>query len=395
MPTPNNKIDFAIITALPKELTAVLDKLGPCKTLANESESLLFYQGNIGDAKVIVTQSGPGNIKAAHAATVVWERYHPTYLLMVGIGAGFEDAKVQLGDVVVAKSCYYDGSGKETAEGKLPAPDQRSTHSSLFAKSENYRNIDWKASIQVSSPGGGSQPTVHHGVIVSSETVVANKERMVTLLTANRECRALAMEGYGVAVAVHDKVRFLEIRGISDFGDGTKNDEWHDYAADVVAAYAVGLLRHIDEAIHQSFKLHSLIKSLLWFMLTLLAGLSSIWVAIVFSYLFSVPVPWEKLVKEGGVLFFSTVLISSLAIDFYIFREAPRDRFINFLFSRVPFFVNVVSLIIYLACYFESNDYTDLRLNIDLVTTAEAIILLVTAGYATGIKWYQLKSDQC
>lgn len=35
-----------------------------------------------------------------------------TYLLMVGIAAGFED-KVDLGDVVVvAKSCYYDGLRK-------------------------------------------------------------------------------------------------------------------------------------------------------------------------------------------------------------------------------------------------------------------------------------------
>jgi adenosylhomocysteine nucleosidase len=103
-----NKIDFAIITALPEELTAVLDKLGPCKTLANESESLLFHQGNLGNAKILVTRlDKAGNTKSATAATIVLERYQPAYLLMVGIAAGFED-KVQLGDVVVAESCYYD-----------------------------------------------------------------------------------------------------------------------------------------------------------------------------------------------------------------------------------------------------------------------------------------------
>ncbi|OQW91210.1 MAG: hypothetical protein BWK78_05250 [Thiotrichaceae bacterium IS1] len=393
MPT-NIKIDFAIITALPEELQAVLSKLE--KPQRFPDDPFIFYRCNIGKAKVIVTRlDKAGNIKAAAAASLVLERYQPTYLLMVGIAAGFEDKKVQLGDVVVAEDCYYDGPGKETKDGKSPRPRQLPTSKFLYARSLDYKNLDWKANIGHPAPKGECQPRVHPGVIASSETVIAHKPKMDSLLAAHDGLRAVAMEGYGMAeAALNHKVDFLEIRGISDFGDGQKNDEWHDYAADVAAAYAVGLLRHIDEAIHQSFKLHSLVKSLLWFMLTLLAGLSSIWVAIVFSYLFSVPVPWEKLVKEGGVLFFSTVLISSLAIDIYIFREAPRDRFINFLFSRIPFFVNVVSLITYLACYFESNDYTNLRLNLDLVTAAEAIILLVTAGYATGIKWYQLKSDQ-
>jgi nucleoside phosphorylase/tetratricopeptide (TPR) repeat protein len=247
MPTPNNKIDFAIITALPEELDAVLSKLGTCKTIADESESLLFHQGNIGNAKVIVTRMEKAGIpKAAIAANTVLERYQPTYLLMVGIAAGFK-GKVELGDVVVAESCYYDGPGKDTAEGILPAPQQLRTSSFLCGRSLDYQNMDWKAQIHVHSPKGEFQPRVHHGVIASSERVIGKKQRMTELLDQHRELRAVAMEGYGVAEAAHGKLaHFLEIRGISDFGDGEKNDEWHDYAAEVAAAYAVGLLRYIE-----------------------------------------------------------------------------------------------------------------------------------------------------
>jgi hypothetical protein len=55
------------------------------------------------------------------------------------------------------------------------------------------------------------------------------------------------MEGYGVAEAAWpNKMDFLEIRGICDFGGAKKNDNWHDYAAHVAAAYAVGLWRYIE-----------------------------------------------------------------------------------------------------------------------------------------------------
>lgn len=135
-------------------------------------------------------------------------------------------------------------------------------------------------------------------------------------------------------------------------------------------------------------------KSVLWFILTLLAGLSQILVAVLISYLISVPVPWEKLVKEGGVLFFSIVLISSLAIDIHIFGKTPRDPLINFLFSFFSFVIIGSCLIIYVVCYFEGNSYlTNIKLDIALVTTAEWVILLFTAICATGIKWHQLKHD--
>jgi len=240
------QVDFAIITALQKELEAVLSKLGHYEPIGKKSDTLPFYRAQIGQAQVLVTCSGAGNIKSAITATTLLKEFHPEYVLMEGIAAGFQ-GKVELGDVVVATACYYDGPGKETSEGKLSAPRQIPTSAFLLARSNNYNDLDWKENIQVTSPAGDFQPRVHHGVIASSETVVGNPERMASFLKAHRECRALAMEGYGVAEAAwNDRINFLEIRGICDFGDGNKNDDWHQYAADVAAAYAVGLLRYIE-----------------------------------------------------------------------------------------------------------------------------------------------------
>src|SRR5713226_4550442 len=57
---------------------------------------------------------------------------------------------------------------------------------------------------------------------------------------------AVAMEGAGVAKAVLSEgspVRYLEIRGISDYAGPDKNDGWHDYAANAAAAFTIGFLR--------------------------------------------------------------------------------------------------------------------------------------------------------
>jgi len=71
---------------LPEELQAVLSKLE--KPQRFPGDPFIFYQCNIGKAKVIVTRlDKAGNIKAAAAASLVLERYQPTYLLMVGIAA--------------------------------------------------------------------------------------------------------------------------------------------------------------------------------------------------------------------------------------------------------------------------------------------------------------------
>ncbi len=258
MTSPKAPIDFAIITALQEELDAVLSKLSDYQVISTPSDALPFYRARVGKANVVITCSGAGNIAAARAATTVIERFKPTYLFMIGIAAGFKD-KVDLGDVVVAEACYYDGSGKETPEGKLPAPRQIPVSATLLQYSRNYTLLDWKERIQTASPAGGFQPSVHYGVIVSSETVIGDDERMATFLKLNRQCRALAMEGYGVAEAAHShKIDFVEIRGICDFGTVQKNDEWHEYAAHVVAAYTVGLIGYMAESLPKRPKWHVL-----------------------------------------------------------------------------------------------------------------------------------------
>jgi nucleoside phosphorylase len=58
--------------------------------------------------------------------------------------------------------------------------------------------------------------------------------------------RAVEMEGAGVADATwNDSIGFLVVRGICDYCDAYKNDDWHVYASVVAAAYMRAVLERM------------------------------------------------------------------------------------------------------------------------------------------------------
>ena len=85
---------------------------------------------------------------------------------------------------------------------------------------------------------------VHRGTIASGDSVIKDAELRDSLA---REHELLCFE-MGGAGTVND-FPCIVIRGISDYCDSHKNDEWHGYAAAVAAAYARQLFFHmpVDE----------------------------------------------------------------------------------------------------------------------------------------------------
>lgn len=78
---------------------------------------------------------------------------------------------------------------------------------------------------------------VHYGTIASGNTVVRDAVLRDRL---SRDYRALCVEME--AAALMNEFPCLVVRGISDYADGGKNDEWQKYAALTAAAYTKELL---------------------------------------------------------------------------------------------------------------------------------------------------------
>ncbi|KAF9636508.1 hypothetical protein BFW01_g7404 [Lasiodiplodia theobromae] len=86
-------------------------------------------------------------------------------------------------------------------------------------------------------------PQVFYGIIASGDKVVKDAAaRAAVIKDAGEKCICIEMEAAGLM----NTFPCLVIRGICDYADSHKNDEWHSYAAATAAAYARELLENID-----------------------------------------------------------------------------------------------------------------------------------------------------
>lgn len=250
-------IDFAVITALKLERDAVLTRLDAGYDLVQEDdEPLTYYYGHVtipssGErfSVVVVMLLKMGNDEAAVATTRLIHRWQPAHVLMVGIAGGVP-GKVMLGDVTVADSIFYYEMAKLTLKGDERRPEGFITSRLLYGRAQAYEASEWKGEIGIERPDAEApetpMPDAYFGVIAAGEKVIADRKTLPKLLKANPKIIAVAMEGAGVARAAlsqNPPAAFLEIRGVCDYANEEKNDNWQPYAANAAAAFTIGLLR--------------------------------------------------------------------------------------------------------------------------------------------------------
>jgi nucleoside phosphorylase len=245
-------VDFAIVTALESERTAVVSRLESLRVISEQNDPYTFYRGTITTGPsdqyevVVVQLIEIGNVEAAATAAQAIRRWNPRFVLMVGIAGGIAKNGVGVGDVVVASYVHYYEPGKRTDAGEQRRPRVFNGDRVLYGKARHYEAAEWKDSIDVAPPGepSGFIPKAHFGPIASGELVIADSQTVSLLLQEAPKLVGLAMEGAGVALAAMDGgCKFLEIRGISDLADANKADNWQAYAANAAAAFTVGFLK--------------------------------------------------------------------------------------------------------------------------------------------------------
>lgn len=92
------------------------------------------------------------------------------------------------------------------------------------------------------SPRPSTEPWIHYGVIASGNTLIKDAAtRMSLVRQTGEDCICFEMEAAGLM----NQFPCLVIRGICDYADSHKNDNWQRYAAAVAAAYAKELLDFI------------------------------------------------------------------------------------------------------------------------------------------------------
>ena len=145
------------------------------------------------------------------------------FIFAVGACGGFT-GKVKLGEVVVSKY-LQDCSEMKIANGKIV-----------------IRSCRWQlkdnAFFRFLSKAANTPDNTTSGMVLSANNFVMDAKFQEQLLEACPDAIALEIEGHGIARACQEymdkkgrKIQFLVVKGVSDFADENKSDNWQPQAA--------------------------------------------------------------------------------------------------------------------------------------------------------------------
>ena len=247
--------DVVLITGLTQELEWFSRTIGvQFERTARQGTSYLRGIHRDGDRQisiVAVRQLDKGLTSAAVTATKAICIWQPSVVVMTGICAGVEHS-VALGDLVVAVQCFEHASG-QLVDGEILPLQNRIALQSWFV--DYLRSIsdspEFAPAIESAYPGELPEDfamRIHYGPMACGPLVVKDPKYMTTLRAHEHSLLAMDMESYGVALAAAmcstpaRTVHAVIVKGVVDYADGAKNDDWHDYAAYASAAFARAIL---------------------------------------------------------------------------------------------------------------------------------------------------------
>lgn len=290
---PYSDVKIGIITALPKEYAAmkVLLDNGREASFPNEDATAgnRYFIGEINSNSgrlhkvVLCLLPKYGNNFASIISTKMMNRFQNIKnLIICGIAGGIP-SKVRLGDLVVSTNgvIQYD-LGSDTSDSFLPKNNPKDCSDFLleavqFLRAEEYEHgctwVKYIDAINAKTHADFSRPNVsiekvekktenngeysvnerevsqitssHFGKIGSGNAVQKNAKKR-DALHEQHNVIAIEMESSGVSDATHlENHGYIAVRGICDYCDSQKNDEWQEYAAAVAAAYTYALIKSI------------------------------------------------------------------------------------------------------------------------------------------------------
>ena len=179
-----------------------------------------YFVGKWGEIRVAIIQTdmGSNGLYGSWYETkkALYNLPNLKYIFAVGVCGGVR-GRVKMGEVVVSKVIwgYFDLKMAE------PRWENRSFDMSAAQKGF-YRYL---------SQSAHKPDYVKCGVIMSGPWLIKRTDIQNELLEICPGGIAFEMEGFGIAQACDGKVECLVVKGVCDFGDKHKNDDWQPQAA--------------------------------------------------------------------------------------------------------------------------------------------------------------------
>ncbi len=211
------------------EVSGVLEKAG-----------MLFYEGRLNSAEVVIVRCGIGKVNAALCVQILADVFHITHVINTGV-AGSLNAKLDIGDILISKDALHhdmDATIFGYQIGEVPQMGLRE-----FPADANLANLAEESCKKVN-------PDIHvmQGRVVSGDQFISSKEvkeRLISLF--NGDCAE--MEGASIAHGAYlNQIPFVIIRAISDKADDSAEMDYPTFEA-AAARHSAALVKEMVRSI--------------------------------------------------------------------------------------------------------------------------------------------------
>lgn len=237
---------IGVVVALDIELEAVR-RQNEFEPIVNDSRT--YYYGKISSSSgsydvVIVKSSHMGNTPAAIVTKDLIRDWNPKYIMLLGIAAGYNDNGLKFGDLVISDTIFDYDYTKEFDDKTNNRPRVFNSDHYLLERIKSFiseNDIEYDL-----SDGSSCKPSIMIGHIATGNKVIASTNYKEKIKNIHDKIIAIEMESGGVADAAKQlktPIGILVIKGISDMGDDEKDDDWHNYCAEVAAKFFFDFLR--------------------------------------------------------------------------------------------------------------------------------------------------------
>lgn len=224
---------IGIIFAMKEELNELL-KILDLKKEYNIFD-LTFYECNLDDKEIILTESGIGKVNAARTTQILIDNMKVDYIFNIGV-AGGTNPSVSVCDIVVGENLVqhdFDITPFNHEKGYIP-------NVGTYIPCDEYL-ISLTKDINVDSK-------VYHGNIASGDIFITDKN-MSSKISKKFNALCVEMEGASIAqVCYLSHIPFLIIRSISDSVNGNNELTYNDFlllSSKIVSKFMKELLRKI------------------------------------------------------------------------------------------------------------------------------------------------------
>lgn len=242
----------AILAAMPGELQAVLDAMGP-ETRHEIIGLRQFHVGSLEGQPCVACLSRVGKVAAAATTVTLIQRFGVGAIVFAGLAGGIHPG-VKVGDVVVARQLIQHDLDARPLFPAFEAPLLGISHFSadaglsdrLYASATAFVSHDARRSVAQASQGRIhlERPQVHRGLIATGDRFVHGSQAAGELRQRLPDALCVEMEGAAVAQVCHEfGVPFAVVRTISDHADQTAGIDFTDFLGAAAGVYASAILR--------------------------------------------------------------------------------------------------------------------------------------------------------